>query len=150
MNPALIPMKDTDLAWAAGFLDGEGCFYIYRGETRGYESIRACVKANQAIHDLPIRRLHDMFGGQFWERNQKTVNGKPVFEWQIQSIEDIKNALPLVIPYMIVKRKQAELILELAGYRGKFGRGGNPNKNKCDAIFEQFNALRWDSDAIPA
>lgn len=137
-------MKETDIAWAAGFLDGEGCFHMYESTSKGHSSVRAAIKANQAIHRAPIEKLHNLFGGSIWERNQKTVTNKPVYEWQVQSADAILRIIPLIAPYLIVKKPQAELILELSQYRQKhYGRGGNPNKDKQIEVLHRFDKLRW-------
>lgn len=125
-------MEPLSVAWAAGFLDGEGCFNLGPSETRRgdrvWPSYRAYVKANQVV-EAPIQKLHDLFGGRTWRRGTNTVTGKPVFEWQIQGGPDLRRVLPLLIPHLIVKKAAAELLLEFAQTIGRrAGRGGTPPK----------------------
>lgn len=132
-------MKDIDVAWAAGFLDGEGCFHIGKAKSRnGKTLIVGRVKANQANHIDPIEKLHSLFGGQIWTRGNKTSTGKTVYEWQIQAAKDLKAAIPRLLPYLVVKKFQAELVLELAGYLGDYGRGGNPYGKQRLAVYDKF------------
>jgi hypothetical protein len=62
----------TDLAWAAGFLEGEGYF--------GTESIKSRVSATQ-INTEPLQKLRDIFGGSI-SMNVRRLPKLPVSVWQ--------------------------------------------------------------------
>ena|ERR1039458_7190436 len=136
-------MNELDLAWAAGFLDGEGGFFIYKIRKRDkYDCVRGHLKVNQAVHRDPIDRLHDLFGGSVTERRTRTVTGKRVYEWQMSRSADLQASLPLVLPYMIVKRDQAELLLKLSTYYKNGGRGGSPYREEREDIYRCFQETK--------
>ena len=145
-------MKDTDLAWAAGFLDGEGCFHIAERKSRQYVYVQGVIKANQ-VEPEPIQKLHNMFGGQYSERNIKTVTGKTVYEWTCNSFENQIAVVPLLLPYFLVKQHQAKLVLELAHIKSiRTSRASTTNQEQYE-ILNKFNKLRRIKEyvnAIPA
>lgn len=128
--------SQLDLAWCAGFLDGEGCFHLHR--ERATSLISPVVKANQAAHREPIDSLQRILGGTVRVRSVLTATDKMVYEWQIRSSDDLKRSLPLIIPYMRVKDRQALLILELAQYVGRYGRGGNPYRAEREDVYDRY------------
>ena len=64
-----------DLHWAAGLLEGEGCF---TAGTNGSERVH-CEMADEA----PIKKLQALFGGSVKARKPKKENRKPTFAWWI-------------------------------------------------------------------
>lgn len=134
----------TDYIWAAGFLDGEGSFYMDKRLTRGkYLTVRSHVMANQAVYAAPIEKLHGLFGGTYRERKARTSTGKRVYEWQVTANEDVANTLTLVLPFLVVKKPLAELQLELTHHQGnRFGRGGNPHAEERLRIYDRYATLR--------
>lgn len=97
----------TDIAWAAGFLDGEGCIRICRRQNGFYNlqvSIAQVVKA-------PLDDLQMIFGGSIRQQSGS-------WRWQIDSRQAAK-LLEQVIPFLRVKREQAEIALQFQSRRGQ-------------------------------
>lgn len=98
------------LAWAAGFVDGEGYIGLTRNfdKVRGYYSYRIQIEAAQVIR-TPINLLHNLFG-----RGRVGFGSNPkrgYWYWRTFGIDAIRVAEAL-LPYLIVKRRQAEYLLE--------------------------------------
>lgn len=109
-------MLDTELAWAAGFLDGEGHFGLARqgGKHRITDDARQpFIKATQVVPE-PLEKLKAMFGGTVNARGTKTSTGKTAYDWTIRSGVRVREVVPLIEPYLIVKREQALIVLEFA------------------------------------
>jgi len=65
-------MKQTDLAWAAGFIDGGGCFYVQKLPTRAY--MRLAVDQADEVPGKPatvLKRVQEVVGGSFQSRPQR-------------------------------------------------------------------------------
>ena len=107
----------TDFAWAAGFLDGEGYFQGMRGSGRCANGFRLAITASQVGRRAPIDRLQEILGGHAYVIGQAT-SGRgaraETYKWALQNAVGIREALPLIIPYLVVKRKEAELLYRLA------------------------------------
>lgn len=100
-------LSETDYAWAAGFLDGEGHFYIRMNGTSLGWGLRA---AN--TFKPPIVKLHKMFGGKTYLRPAKGTHSV-AHEWQLTG----PRILPILCrlqPYLLVKAAEAATMLELA------------------------------------
>jgi hypothetical protein len=103
---------DTDIAWAAGFLDGEGHFGA-RFRSGGRTSLGVELTASQT-HKAPIDKLVEIFGGAVHEVSKKTTTGRTTWQWTIASGKRLREVLPLLIPYLTTKKQEAEILLELS------------------------------------
>ncbi len=101
-------MTPTDLAWAAGFFDGEGSIYIartgfYRERTRVLYRLEVTVSQ---VDPRPLERLCRMFGGNIM------VTGNPKHrawaKWRVHNHRAVW-VLRLLLPYLLNKREEAEL-----------------------------------------
>lgn len=99
------------VAWAAGFLDGEGCFTISR--TSNPRQLTPRVTAAQIVR-TPLDRLVDLFNGSVSTRPPPKGNRRQEWRWELCGATAMTHALPLLIPHLIVKHDQAVLMLEYA------------------------------------
>lgn len=97
-----ITPTQTDLAYAAGFIDGEGCFFIgARRKKRSYDAV--LVVANN--HHAPLDRLQSFFGGCISEPRPDH------FHWRICA-NSLRRLLPDLIPYLMIKQPEAKVMLD--------------------------------------
>jgi hypothetical protein len=90
-----------DLAWAAGFLDGEGCFGLARAGKRvrgpDWYRVRACATQHGAPHVVPevLLRLQRLFGGRI------ECHGEiDDFKWVAEGDIKVEQVLRLVEPLL--------------------------------------------------
>lgn len=118
-------MNPTDAAWAAGFLDGEGCVSVVRCTHKGVarEQVQVLVDAAQ-VKPEPLRKLAVLFGGtvRFNPRQQG------IYTWRVYG-RKAGVVLTAVLPYLVGKRRQAELCLELLSLQG------GPGQRRSDAVY---------------
>lgn len=95
--------KEVQYAWAAGFIDGDGFISIERSR----ESLTAKIEATQAIED-PLLILRDLFGGTLTVKTNKY--GKYLC-WRVRG-DNAEMALKAMLPYLVNKRRQAEIVIE--------------------------------------
>lgn len=111
------------VAYAAGFIDGEGCIVILRKKNNqgvGFHS-RYYLLRLQACNTAPegIELLYGLFGGAMRERAAHSANryNKGVmYEWETSSNGALK-ALKELLPHLRVKRAQAEFAIQFQNYR---------------------------------
>ena len=139
--------KQTLWAYVAGIMDADGCFLIirHRRKTKNRESERAkrfpksvrmwswdyqpSVKI--AMTELEaIELIHgELNSGKYHLEGTrpKRPNSKPIYQWYERRKDRTAAFLEKVIPYLRVKRKRAEFLLEFSyhlmncknpGYRG--------------------------------
>lgn len=127
-------MNPTDLAWLAGFLDGEGCIGIYRHKSntsRGYQ-LRVCVINT----DLPsLLKFKFAFGGSIWEHDRKgSLGSKPCWEWQVTAAMAEK-AVQQLLPYLVTKAPQGRIAL-------RFRQTYDPHYPKRKGLSEEIRVSR--------
>ena len=105
-------LTTTDLAWAAGLIDGEGCIRINRGRAQGKHlspryGVQLIVKMT---HEASVRRLALMFGGSVYHKNA-AVNRSELWGWQPNQ-ELSRRAIEVLLPYLFTKAAEARLALQ--------------------------------------
>lgn len=97
----------TDIAYIAGFFDGEGCIRIKRASQRGnsFYVWVAITNSNKAI----LEGVMKLFGGQV-RQAEKTVN-KSIYHYLITSSEAV-DMLKVIYMFLKEKKDQARLAIE--------------------------------------
>ena len=98
---------ETQLAYLAGIIDGEGCFYIAKpgGKTH---TIRLFV---MNTHKPLIDYLFETYGGFQYSRKKENSTWKIRHEWFVDRA-NIDELIPLLIPYLINKKEHAIIAIE--------------------------------------
>lgn len=90
-------MKDTDLAYAAGFFDGEGSVAVCG--RNGTPTLQ--VKVGQVTVEV-LEKMQTQFGGSIYTQQSGLL------QWTLWGTEGA-NFLSAVLPWLVVKRDVAEL-----------------------------------------
>lgn len=96
--------SDVELAWVAGFFDGEG--YTGARKTK-YGTYQLQLQIQQKGRE-PLDRVCEILGGKVY-----TLKSRPgIFKWSLHKKQAVKNALGLLWPYLTkVKKEQANKAL---------------------------------------
>ena len=101
--------SQADLAWAAGFFDGEGSVCITKHTTtmsgRQYTQLALAVSVVNT-HEASIRLLQVWFGGQVYRRTMNHLGKRLIWCWKIQSQQALR-FLEAIKPYLKVKATHA-------------------------------------------
>lgn len=118
----------TELAWAAGFIDGEGCFYA---TINGRGSVRAILSVSQRIPE-PLNNLQKMFcAGTI---NNIVNKGNPAHIITFSRQIDLIRVIGGIRPYLRCKADQADVLLEIVEHmveHGGRGRYSTIDKDWC-------------------
>ena len=118
--------KQTDAAYLAGFMDGEGTFsivktYEHRRHVDGtkVKNIRyhlhvKITNTNKKVLDWIVEH----FGGQLAER-KRVMTEKRKWELSITSNRAMERFILSIMPYLIVKREQAAVALSFVRLHGQ-------------------------------
>ena len=90
----IVPRSTKDLAWCAGFLEGEGSFLNYG---------TPIVTAAQVQRE-PLDRLSLLFGGNITYRKINGHAGRPIWTWRVHSYRAAEVMMTLYV-LMSPKRK---------------------------------------------
>ena len=97
--------------YVAGIIDGEGCVTIGAGKKETCINYNAIVAVQNTSKKL-IDWLQLKFGGQVYLSKKETKKTKAAWMWRITKKEVIERFLLAILPYLIVKREQAKILLE--------------------------------------
>ena len=139
-------MTELDYAWAAGFLDGDGSFSlrVYRKPYR--HMIQPIVQSSQRCPE-PMERLIKIANGGTFNDTTKTPLGKQVWRVQITGKERLLVFLKGIQPYLIVKQKQCDLLLDCLS-RQKDKGGSGYDENEWSWFFEQKGKIEaWNKES---
>jgi hypothetical protein len=136
--------KDTDYAWAAGFLDGEGCFTLARNSKKpgSNPTHRGIVVTATQRRIGPLLCLQEMFGGRIGRYN--TREDYEMHQWGISSAKLARPMIPMVLPYLVVKRDEASIVLRFAERLTMRGKRFIPAEEMAirQAIIDELSAIR--------
>ncbi len=109
-------MDETDLAWAAGFIDGEGCISISRDDPPGGSTRHELRLRAVNTDERPIKRLLSIFG--FGSVHTSIESGKrPLHFWHC-SCNNAAKALVGIMRFLVSKKEQAECGLDFIVLKG--------------------------------
>lgn len=104
-----------DLAWAAGFFDGEGYITIGRRNTKAKSGVRYTghylrIGINHVAPE-PLHEMQRIFGGKIEYSDKVIGNRKPRSRWTANT-RQAAETLKQLMPYFRNKQRAAELGLE--------------------------------------
>lgn len=102
----------AELAYFAGIVDGEGCFYIGNyGKKSFFQTYILVSSTDRILCDW----LFTTFGGAVRESTpkQRAVNSKcPVYTWACTG-DRLTHLCECCLPYLVIKTEQARIMLEM-------------------------------------
>jgi hypothetical protein len=119
--------------WAGGILDGEGSINASLNNSNSNDNrININVTVTNTDPRIPVA-LKEIFGiGNFHiEDRRSQINRvirarQPLYYWRLSSVPTIMQVLTQIRPYLVIKREEADLMLQLCsqmdGSRGEKGR----------------------------
>jgi hypothetical protein len=126
-----------EVSYFAGLCDGEAWIGVGRLKTWFQPAIKITM-----VEELPLRWAHGIFGGQIlFNRRQTMKEGRPVcvLTWHGKALRTL---LPVLIPYLRLKVKQATLVYEISLLQGAYrGRPTPVVKDRQRAIYAELKRL---------
>lgn len=102
-------LTETDKAYLAGIIDGEGTITVSKGKYDNRVMAVAVVMCDKEAVDM----LYAEFGGCLFYVEKSNPKWNNSWRWAVKS-QKAKVFLESVLPYLRVKRRQAEAAIELA------------------------------------
>ena len=118
----ILNLSEKDLIYIAGFVDGEGCFCVGKPKRRGKRHFK---KPDSEFYYYPyfcvyntdeqiIRWLVKVIPFlSFGDCPPRKLGYKPQYRASSSNRDNIKALFPGLIPHLKIKKRQAELLLEL-------------------------------------
>lgn len=105
---------DVRAAWLAGILDAEGSIGLYKNGNGAYYA-RVTITNTDRLMKHAIEEILEDHGIAVYiqdNQRQKNKNWKPRWQMIFTGAAKPKGLLDLVLPYLVTKRREAELALE--------------------------------------
>ena len=106
-------MTNEQLAWAAGFFDGEGYISIPQRKAKPKNKTYLSTYVRLGINHVdprPLQKFQQLFGGKLVCVTEIVGNRKPRWQWKL-SCQQAKDFILLVRPYLINKDIVADIAL---------------------------------------
>lgn len=136
------------IAYLAGLIDGEGCIYIGRSYAKAIVSRTTgsrqylFLSVSVTSTTLPLMLwLKKNFGGSYRSKRPQQDNWRECYGWRLMS-RQAAEMLRRTLPYLIVKKEQAEIALE---FQERLFYGGRVTEEEMDeriALKGRLEALR--------
>lgn len=144
-------ITEAQMGWLAGIIDGEGCFYLADYlDKKGYWYVRIGVtvantsfamiaEAKQIIesligHSIAFHRDRSM--GKFAKKESVKL--------QINSMPDCSLLTSLLLPYLIAKKRQAEIMVEFCSLGRSFRSKNTPfDFEKRERRRDLIERMKW-------
>ena len=149
-------VPETDIAWLAGILDGEGWVGLTRQRRRPEDSRRTRYPAYISISSTSwpimdkVKSVMEAIGvTPYFTRQPQGMSGRKREGWQVRtgSLAGVETALRAMLPYLTRNRPFAELVLEYLDLRKdmpmKTGRYDERPEQLGAEFFERIRAVRY-------
>jgi len=113
-------LTDTKIAYLAGLFDGEGTIGYYNFRQR-HESTVMITNSDPRVMNWIMDKIR--YGNVHTVKKSYARRKHVVHHWRICGKPRVKDFLETIVPYLIIKRDQAELLLNLWANE-------NPGKNR--------------------
>ncbi len=129
----MMNLSIIDTAYIAGIIDGEGGFSIRHVKSNKGKAVNwFSYNLTVAMASKPvIEKCHSATGvGSVNQLKRKTSKGNPIWYWCVCG-RPLVDLCHILLPYLIEKKAQAELIIELASTMNNYG---DPRKPSPEVI----------------
>lgn len=107
-------LTKIQLAYAAGIMDGEGTITIVNSKCQTCRRDRrhrtAIMMSNTNLK--VVKLFQSWFGGSLITLPHRELDRKQQYRWTLTSLDDELDFLYALQPYLIIKRKHAEIAIE--------------------------------------
>lgn len=156
-------MTKTDLAWAAGIIDGEGSIFIQKGDYTGkvYPKGKRRIRREKSptyvlrlavkMVDQPtIQRLSELFDGKCLLLNRRTVMNRKVYSWSACGYKALE-ILQKICPYATTKKNQIQVaknFMSIPRFQNGKGPGSKLPKsitNRRESCYRKMKSFNYGS-----
>ena len=124
----MIELSETDKAYLAGIIDGEGCITVL--------TVAVVMNDKEAV-----QMLYDAFGGCLFFVKRGNAKWHDSWRWAVKQ-RKAAVALEAFLPYLRVKDRQAQIALEfISSFTHIGGRATAEQREKQSLLHRQISAL---------
>ncbi len=143
-------LSEVEKAWVAAVIDCEGSLSINRplNKQRNCRNLSYVCRVEMVGDDIP-ERLYHLCGGAFWTKREKPGNRRPQSLWYVPPA-GIRWLLPQILSYLVVKKRQAILILDVLSRRRRGMKQTYLDDKELLGIYHEIRTLNTKGKVPPA
>ena len=125
----------TKWSYLAALIDGEGTLSIYRRlqKTRKYATTQYYMMNHRLsvfnTNERLMKWLISSFGGVYYTKSRRNTAHKIEYKWRPKGAKNLEKTLLGVLPYLVIKDEQANILLEYIRI-SMYGERVNPEKRE--------------------
>lgn len=123
---------ETDIAWLAGILDGEGMIAFARRGKWSHQ-VKIAIKVTCPAMIGKVSCIFSGMGLKYSYSKEEVEGNKPKIRIQVNSSGGVEQVLSGCLPYLTTKRDEAVCMLEYLAWRRTLPLHTS-NKSHCEAI----------------
>lgn len=140
---------NTDAAYVAGLIDGEGCIYIEKAKANiALPTYRARVSIGMTAPALDLlREMQARWGGTLYQLRPATERWAAAWTWYTWG-DSATEMLRYVAPFLRLKGQQAAVAMAVEAVRAELPRRRNGNakwtpeaRARCEELKQQMHLL---------
>ncbi len=145
-------MENYNLIWLAGIIDGEGSIGIHFAKKMNWRDKNGYYLRPQILitnnNPFLLRRVSEIYTELnlrfYWElKKRKNPKHKETVVINLTSLGSCEKLIKNILPYLVAKRKQAEILLQFIELRkSKFTKNGGHNNSESKYSKEEFELQR--------
>lgn len=115
-------MTEKTKAYMAGIMDGDRCFMVARGNHGSYVNYRPLICFTNGSRPLLEWAVKHFGGCLHRQKAHLSTNGyvsKELFHWRLYGRTSVRSFLASLIPYLMEKKQQAQLLLDYVNLEGR-------------------------------
>lgn len=132
--------RDALVAWAAGFVDGEGSIFLVRYTQAGGSQTYGLRLSVGQVDPEPLFRLKELWGGAIQFVAKRGTSKADSYMWCLAGALVVR-ACKDILPYLTVKRHQAELAIDYAPLQASLSKRSHPLTVSDIAEREEYRKL---------
>ena len=110
-------MNESEKAWLAAAIDGEGTLGIYKKKKSYYQTIILICNSSLKF----VEKAREITNKGSISIHSRPKGYLPSYEWHVSKQGDCLEILTAILPYLIIKREKAERILLYLKFRKQKG-----------------------------
>jgi len=137
MKPEIKNLTKIEYAYIAGLLDADGNFTLTKDKNNCYHPSIHFTNTSEKI----IEPMKKWFSNYYYHERNRDVKWKTIHSFTICRLADVPKFIEQILPFLIIKKEQAELLKEYCETRLSKPNGIVTDKSYDEIIYQKMKRL---------
>ena len=127
--------------YMAGIIDGEGTVRIAKSIPKNGRVHYSPNVQVSMVDKEPLQLFAVLYGGNITLQKPAKEGYQPVYNWQASNKDRAEKLLTDVRPYLLIKKRQADLLLEFISVFPRYGPRGSNSESEKEIYYDLCRIL---------